>query len=76
MLNEIMEADFGVVFDNDRLQEELNQHDTAHLSIAREPAVPIRDPLKLKRLWWILEFIPMRHTYQDPATGTWGHRWR
>ncbi|KAI0322401.1 hypothetical protein OF83DRAFT_1094151 [Amylostereum chailletii] len=32
---------------------------------------PINDPLKSQPLWWLLEIIPTRYSYQSPETNQW-----
>ena len=42
---------------------------------AQDAVQPITDPLSKTRLWWILEIIPISHTYEK-TKGRWKTKWR
>ena len=48
----------------------------ATLPTPQEDAIaPIYDQLKIQPLWWLLELLPIKSTWQE-ADGTWKSKWR
>jgi hypothetical protein len=42
---------------------------------AREVEQPIYDALKKAKLWWLLELIPTKYTWQKTSTNQWVSEW-
>lgn len=74
MLREIVKSQCGILFEREALQREninLTMDDTECTELDNKDALaPIYDQLKLNKLWWILELIPLTFSWQD-AAGNW-----
>ena len=42
----------------------------------REVEQPIHDELRRKPLWWILELVPTKYTWQRSSSNKWAAEWR
>ncbi|KAF8955953.1 hypothetical protein BDZ97DRAFT_1764234 [Flammula alnicola] len=79
MIREVVASGCGIKFDPIALER-------ANISLGAEPTTdqldldmtdalePLHDELKLNRLWWILEVLPMQFSWQD-AKGVWRRKW-
>jgi len=81
MLRQVIDAGCGILFNADALARLLdvtpgspqNSSDIpdSETNLDQADALePIHDELKLTRLWWILEILPLYYTWQD-AQGVW-----
>jgi hypothetical protein len=86
MMREIVASQCGIIFD----EEALRRYGIDLISFPLLPAQadpektgpdaadavqPIYDELQIRPMWWILEVMPMRYSYQD-GEGRWKHDWR
>jgi len=80
MAREALASESGIQFDDDALVRANIvlglEPTTAELDMDNIDALqPIHDELKIDRLWWLLEIIPLQFSWQD-ADGVWHRDWK
>jgi hypothetical protein len=79
MVSEVVASGCGVIFDPAALAQ-------ARIDVSPEPTAerelddidclqPIYDDLVIQKMWWMLEIIPLKFTWQD-AKGVWHSKYR
>lgn len=72
MVKQVVLSKCGIKFDEEALQR-------ADINISKIPKQDVManvyDQLKIKWIWWLSEFVPIRSTWQEPD-GTWKSAWR
>ncbi|KAH9947603.1 hypothetical protein B0H21DRAFT_708357 [Amylocystis lapponica] len=78
MVDQIRKSNCGILLEDNELHKMGISNYNSHAPISSaSPSLahaPIRDQLKIRPLWWVLEVIPLRHTYQE-SDGRWVKRW-
>lgn len=90
MLRQVLQSDCGIIFDNAALIRLNLPPITVPTPNAPSPTEipdsqadldevdalqPLHDELKITPLWWLLEILPMKFSWQD-AQGNWHTTWR
>lgn len=72
MVREVVKSGCAIQFDAEALKRaKIDIESTESTALDAQDAVaPMHDELKSNPLWWLLEIIPMRFTWQD-ADGVW-----
>jgi hypothetical protein len=86
MVKEIIKTDPGIIFNPGALEALLGPnldgtsgaahgtHTPSDLDVV-DAMAPVHDSLKEHPIWWILELLPLSHTWQDDR-GVWRRQWR
>jgi hypothetical protein len=86
MVREVMKSQCGIQFDEnalsrafipkfDFLVKPTDPNDEEKVLNAVDALEPIYDQLKLNRMWWILEIVPLSYSWQDEK-GVWHTEWK
>lgn len=79
MIREVIDSQCGILFNDDALER--NRIDLKRFPVTQEVATdkidatqPLYDALKIARMWWILEILPLQLSFQD-GKGFWHNYW-
>ena len=74
MVKQVILSECGIKFDATALEEAKIDIGPQTLPQPQDVLAAIHDQLNAKPLWWILELMPMKFTWQEPD-GTWESKW-